>query len=417
MFSGLIEAQGRVRSVQRNKTHLQLSLDLGTFSELLDVGESLAVDGVCMTVQHIEKGTVYFDVLPATIEKTTISSFFENRTVNLERPLAFNGRLGGHIVQGHVDGRGVVASIDNTSGIIKITLEKELHTHCIEGGSIAINGVSLTIAKLHATLIEIHLIPETLSRTNLSELKEDESVNIECDVLSRYATHQNTVGREEIGAPLGSESGTFVADRVAIQKVGNCLEAIRQGEMIIIFDEATRENEGDFFVPAQRVTAKDVTFMAKKGSGLICAPISADIAKSLDLFPMTSDNTSLHNTMYTISVDARKGTKTGISSEERAHCMRLLGDPQSRAEDFVKPGHIFPLLANSGGLKKRQGHTEAAIFLAEAAGYTAAGVICEILDEQGNPMRFKELQAFAKKHHMHLISIADMLAYQRAISE
>lgn len=410
MFSGLVEAQGSVRNLQKKGSHWQLALHVGSLSETVTQGDSLSVDGVCMTVKHLEKDIVYFDILPATSEKTTVTSFTEDRMVNIERALRKDQRLDGHIVQGHVDGRGMITRRSDEPTIIEISLPDELHKHCVSGGSIAVNGVSLTIAKQLPTAIEVQVIPETLVRTNLAQINVGDAVNIECDILSRYASIHGSYETAS-SSPLGVD----IYNKTAIQRVQDCITAIRQGEMVIIFDSADRENEGDFFVPAQRVSAEDVSFMAQEGCGLICAPITADIAETLQLPLMVEHNDALHGTMFTVSVDARKGSTTGIASEERAHCMRLLGDPQSCPEDFVRPGHVFPLIAHPEGILKRQGQTEAAVFLAKEAGFTPAGVICEILNKQGRPARWNELQRIAKKLHIQLIGIADLSIYYKEV--
>ncbi len=415
MFSGLVETQATVRDLQQNGAHLQLSLHLGDLFEALNQGDSLSIDGVCMTVRQLkQKDLAYFDVLPATLEKTTIGLLSKDKRVNIERALRSDQRLGGHIVQGHVDGKGIVSRISNHSPrIMEIFLSPELSRNCVQGGSIAVNGVSLTIARQLEQTIEVQLIPETLERTNLSVLQEGDEVNVECDVLSRYANMQSDHTQMLSKKAIHEQDGLAAT----IRRVENCLAAVQQGEMVIIFDNVDRENEGDFFIPAQRVSADDVTFMAREGCGLICAPITIDIAQSLELPLMVEENDALHKTMFTVSIDVRKGSTTGIASEERAHCMRLLGNPQAHSEDFVRPGHVFPLIAHPDGMQKRQGHTEAAVFLASQAGFSSAGVICEILNKQGNPARWNELQNIATTFQMQLVSISDLLVYQREIQK
>ncbi len=186
---------------------------------------------------------------------------------------------------------------------------------------------------------------------------------------------------------------------------------VRRGKLIIITDDQTRENEGDLFVAAQKITKENLNFMIKEGRGLVCVPLTEERAKRLALQPMTSENTDLHRTNFTVSVD-HKSTGTGISVKDRFLTIKALCCKKSGKDDFRKPGHIFPLLAREGGVLKRAGHTEAAVELAELAGLEPAGVICEIIREDGKMARMKDLIQFAKKHKLKIIAIKDLIRYR-----
>ncbi len=196
-------------------------------------------------------------------------------------------------------------------------------------------------------------------------------------------------------------------------KIEDAIEDIKNGKMVIVVDDENRENEGDFIMAADKVTPKDITFMATHGKGLICTPISSSIAKKLNLPLMVKDLSDSHGTAFTISVDASKGITTGISSKDRAHTASLLGQDKSTPSDFVSPGHIFPLIANDGGVLSRDGHTEAAVELASLAGFSKAGVICEILNDDGTCARVNDLIKIANKHSMKLITIEDLIKYKK----
>lgn len=190
------------------------------------------------------------------------------------------------------------------------------------------------------------------------------------------------------------------------------VEELRQGRMIIITDDENRENEGDLVVAAAHATPEAIAFMATHGCGLICAPLTAERAGELNLSTPAS-LTDPFGTAFTQSVDARKGTTTGISAFDRATTVRALIDPASSPGDFVSPGHLFPLIARPGGVLRRAGHTEAAVDLARLAGLTAAGVICEIMKPDGRMARLPDLDEFRKKHGLKWGTVADLIAYRR----
>ncbi|MFG6496544.1 bifunctional 3,4-dihydroxy-2-butanone-4-phosphate synthase/GTP cyclohydrolase II [Fictibacillus sp. UD] len=186
---------------------------------------------------------------------------------------------------------------------------------------------------------------------------------------------------------------------------------LREGKIVIVVDDEDRENEGDFVALAEGITPEAINFMVTHGRGLVCTPISEEIALKLDLSPMVAANTDSHGTAFTISVD-HKSTTTGISAQERAATVRELVNNDSVPSDFKRPGHIFPLIGKKGGVLRRAGHTEAAIDLAKMAGSQSAGVICEIMKEDGTMARVPELVELAKQHNMKLITIKDLITYR-----
>ncbi len=190
------------------------------------------------------------------------------------------------------------------------------------------------------------------------------------------------------------------------------IAAIKAGEMVVIADDEGRENEGDLLMAADAVTPEAVNFMARFGRGLICAPLTAGRAKDLNLREMAPPEDSFR-TAFTVSVDAREGVSTGISAADRARTLRLLADPAAVARDLVSPGHIFPLVAKDGGVLVRAGHTEAAVDLARIAGRTPAGVICEIMNDDGSMARLPDLRRFVAEHRLKWGSVADLIAYRR----
>ena len=198
-----------------------------------------------------------------------------------------------------------------------------------------------------------------------------------------------------------------------LDKIEDAIIDLKAGKMIIVVDDEDRENEGDFIMPAESITADDVNFMITYGRGLVCAPMKLEIAKKLGLTPMVASPEDSMQTAFTISVDAKENITTGISTQDRAKTLRLLGDESSSGDDIVKPGHIFPLIAKDEGVLVREGHTEAAVDLALLSGHSPVGVICEILSQDGSAARLPELRELAKKYNLKLISIADLVIYRQ----
>src|ERR1035437_8548826 len=199
-------------------------------------------------------------------------------------------------------------------------------------------------------------------------------------------------------------------------KIEDALADIRRGRMLIVCDSMDRENEGDLVVAAQKATAASVNFMIKEGGGLICVALPRESATHLGLSPMVAaeDNATPYGCDFTVSVDARRGITTGISAADRAATIRLLASPSARSYDLVRPGHIFPVRARTGGVLVRAGHTEAAVDLARLAGLHPVAAICEILDKDGKAARAESLGRLARKHRLKVITIDQLIEYRRA---
>lgn len=195
-------------------------------------------------------------------------------------------------------------------------------------------------------------------------------------------------------------------------KVEEAIEDIRQGKMVLVVDDEDRENEGDLVMAAEKATTEAINFMTKFARGLVCVPVSEEQARRLGLCLMVEQNTDRHCTAFTVSVDALEGTTTGISAQERAITARTLADPEARPDDLRRPGHMFPLIARKGGVLKRAGHTEAAVDLARHAGLQPAGVICEVMNDDGSMARLPQLAEFAEKHGLKILSIQDLISYR-----
>ncbi len=198
-----------------------------------------------------------------------------------------------------------------------------------------------------------------------------------------------------------------------LDTIESAIADIRRGRMVIVIDDEGRENEGDLVMAAEKVSPAAVNFMAKHGRGLVCLPMLAERLDALRIGDMVAQNTTPYGTAFTVSVDARRGISTGISAADRARTIKACISPKSRPEDLLRPGHIFPLRYKDGGVLARAGQTEASVDLARLAGLKPAGVICEIMREDGKMARLPELKRFARKHKLKLISVEDLIRYRR----
>ncbi|KAA3618469.1 MAG: bifunctional 3,4-dihydroxy-2-butanone-4-phosphate synthase/GTP cyclohydrolase II [Calditrichaeota bacterium] len=191
------------------------------------------------------------------------------------------------------------------------------------------------------------------------------------------------------------------------------LNDIKNGKMVVVVDDADRENEGDLIMASEKVLPEHVNFITKEARGMLCAAITPDRANELELDYMVGENTALHQTPFTVTVDYKHGTTTGISAHDRASTIQALVDDKIEANDFARPGHIFPLIAKKGGVLRRAGHTEAAVDLARLAGLKPSGILCEIMHDDGSMARVGNLELFCQKHNLNMITISDLIEYRR----
>jgi 3,4-dihydroxy 2-butanone 4-phosphate synthase/GTP cyclohydrolase II len=201
---------------------------------------------------------------------------------------------------------------------------------------------------------------------------------------------------------------------LGLDSVEEAIAAIGKGELVIVVDDDDRENEGDLIAAASKITPEQMAFMIRHTSGIVCAPLTAEDARRLKLDPMVAVNDAPMGTAFTVSVDCKIGLTTGISAEERCSTVRALANGNMQADDFVRPGHVFPLIAKSGGVLMRSGHTEAAVDLARLSGEPPAGVIAELMNDKGEVMRGQDVVAFARQHGLRIISVADLIAYRQS---
>ena len=349
---------------------VRLAVQTRLSAELAE-GDSVAVNGVCLTATAIADGQFAADVMHETLRRSSLAEVRAGAQVNLELPLRAADRLGGHFVQGHVDGVGTVRDVreDGFARVVTVAAPPEVLRYVVEKGSIAVDGVSLTVAGLGDDWFSVSLIPETLERTILG-------------AAAVGAAGQPGGGRaREVHRATGGGAMSKFAT------IEDAIEDIRAGRMVVVCDDEDRENEGDLTLAAQFATPEAINFMAKEGRGLICLALTAERCDELGLDLMAAKNESPFETAFTVSIEARDGVTTGISAADRARTIQVAIDPGSAPRDLVQPGHVFPLKAKPGGVLERTGQTEAAVDLARLAGLNPAGVICEIMNDDGTMAR------------------------------
>jgi len=214
-------------------------------------------------------------------------------------------------------------------------------------------------------------------------------------------------------ADTGTADASYRTGSRTLDPISDAIAAVAAGRAVVVVDDEDRENEGDLIFAAELATPELLALMVRYTSGFICAPLTETDADRLELPPMYHTNQDRRGTAYTVTVDAREGVSTGISAADRAHTIRLLAAPGTTAADLARPGHVVPLRARAGGVLRRPGHTEAAVDLATLAGLRPAGVLCELVNDDGTMMRLPELRVFAKEHDLPLVSIADLIQYRR----
>ena len=416
MFSGIVEEIGRVTGREELADGVRLTIaGTQTLSET-QPGDSICVSGVCQTVVRREQASAVFEAVGETMVKTSLGRLVVGDRVNLERPLRLGDRLDGHMVQGHVNATAVVRGWSDHTRYLEIAVPEHLLRYIVLEGSLTVDGVSLTVARLIADRVSFSIVPYTAAHTALTDRAKGNLVNIEVDMVAKYVEQQHLHGGEHVAdvsptQPSATDRGGDDESDKATAAVEAVVAAFRVGRIAIVTDDEERENEGDLVAFAASTTADTVNFMVTHGRGLLCAPLPAERAAALSLDQMTASNSALHGTAFTVSVDARSGTTTGVSAADRAATVRALADAATAPRELARPGHVFPLVAEPGGVLARRGHTEAVVELCRLAGGPAVGVLCEIMDADGSMAREPALRELATTHALPTVSIAQVSAY------
>lgn len=405
MFSGIVEEIGIVTALIRSDADVaRITIRACTVIDGTEVGSSIAVDGVCQTVVAMDANSLTIDSVGATLRKTTLGSFSEGRRVNLERPLAYGNRVDGHLVQGHVNETAPVSCWDELGSArwLTIRLPETLLPYVVLEGSVSVDGVSLTVASLEDNYAGFSIIPHTAHATALTDRRPGDQVNVEVDMIAKYIERLAVCHGVASRTPVPTDSSQDIAS------VDDAVQSIANGRMVLLIDDVDRENEGDLVAAAALITPQTVTHMLRQASGVLCAAITADRAEQLQLAPMTAVNTALHGTRFTVSIDATRGTTSGESAHDRATTLRAIANPSVPPTDFARPGHIFPIAADPGGVAARPGHTEAAVELAARAGLPPAAAICPVLDDDGRMAHRSCLSQLARRLGVPMLHVAQL---------
>ena len=427
MFSGIVEEVGVILERAAVGDGVRLTVGCSPVLDDLTAGASVAVDGVCQTVVSRREDGFVVEAGGATLRKTTLGAVQVGDRVNLERALAVGSRLNGHFVQGHVNDTGTVRAWAPFAALpagpapearagddgkhsaggawrFEIDIPAHLRRYVALEGSLAVNGVSLTVAELAGNRVTFSIIPYTANHTALRDRKPGAAVNLEVDMIAKYLESLQADSR-----PVpDSGSRRPAADAASGGGAAAAAAELAAGGMIIVTDHAARENEGDLVIAAEHASPAAVNFMVTHGRGLVCVPLTAPRAAQLDLPPMAPVNSALHGTAFTVSVDYLHGTSTGTSAGDRAATIVALADPAATAQEFARPGHIFPIIGDPGGVRARPGHTEAAIELMHLAGCRPVAVICEIMAADGSMADGAELQELALRHGLPVVSVEEV---------
>ena len=410
MFTGIITDIGELVTCREGR----FAIRCGYPAEGIAVGASIACDGACLTATEVAaagSGSVFeVDVSNETLSRTTLGAWQPGQRINLERALRAGDELGGHIVSGHVDGVGRIVDMQPDGNSRRLTIEApaELARYIAPKGSVALDGISLTVndggeEQLWHQYHPPHLDPHDLGGQKARRQGEPGGRRV-CPL--RSARH----GAEDVKD--GLKTVTYAEGKGFLSPIDEIIEDLRNGRMIILVDAEDRENEGDLVIPAQMATPDAINFMAKHGRGLVCLSVTAQRAAQLRLEYMARQNEARNRTAFTVSIEAREGIATGISAHDRARTIATAIDPTKDFNDIVSPGHVFPLIAREGGVLVRAGHTEASVDLARLAGLYPAGVICEIMNDDGTMARMPDLVAFAQRHGLKIGTIEDLIGYR-----
>ena len=419
MFSGIVEEIGSIYQTELINEGVRFYVSCSKVNKDVRIGDSIAIDGVCQTIVGIDNDKLIFEAVGITLEKTTLGEIKPKDHVNLERSMLLGERINGHLVQGHVNGKGTVIECkpnyfrnentnvkpnkaENKNWILTIKIPDQLKQYITLEGSIAINGVSLTIAEFKKTIVAFSIIPHTAAQTTLVNLISGSKVNIEVDMIEKYNKTLQAFSKNDINFQIPIK-----------HNIKTALQHISTGGIIILTDQPDRENEGDFLMAAEFITSDAVNFMITHGRGLLCVPLTTERAKNLELEPMSENNNALHGTAFTVSVDYKIGTTTGTSASDRAATIKALSDNSISPKCFARPGHVFPITGDPGGVTSRQGHTEAAIELMKQSFCTPVAVICEIMSFNGTMANKKELEYLSKIYSLPMISVEEVILSQK----
>ena len=449
MFGGIVSCIGRIVSVKVQGQARRITincLEQHALWQDLQVSESISVNGVCLTLEALTvENYMQFSVVDESLQRSNLKYLQPGSQVNLERALQANARLGGHWVQGHVDGTARLIAVNDPSGqqvsantpgaIYHFSCAADLAALLVVKGYISLDGMSLTITAVDDTSFKVCLVPYTLTHSIAHEYQINSVVNLEIDILAKSINRflHNYLQKKMLARmvtiwPLVNHRRNMMQSNIhpvnnrAFQDVKAALARLDAGGMILLGDAQQREHEYDFVCAAATVSTQQLNMMRQHGSGIICVSLSQERCDHLDLEPMVAahNNNSSHNTPFTVAVDAASGVSTGVSMSDRQHTIAELVRSDAKPNDFVRPGHIYPLYAAQYGCLQRSGHTEASLDLIQLItpgsnnyGTQPGAVICEAMSPDGAMLRSDTVHKFAQQHDLPIITVQQVEEYCR----
>jgi 3,4-dihydroxy 2-butanone 4-phosphate synthase len=404
MFTGRITEVGTVTDAGQ-----KLVVEAPKTAGSLSVGGSVSVGGACLSAVEVGESCFGVQVSPETVNRSTLAGLRPGDRVNLECPLRVGDRLDGHVVQGHVDAVGRATLVQEEAGGARrvwIRPPRRFLDEIVAKGFFALDGVSVTVAEIVRDRFSVALIPITLRETTLGDLRVGDRVNLEADLFvtsarELQAAARMVAARSLTALPWAGE----LRGPAGLQKAAAHLAA---GGAVVIYDP-DREGEADVVFAGAGLRPASFVFLLTHACGHTTIPCDRARLGRLEIPPMPGPG-DRHGTAAHISVDLAAGTGTGVSAHERAATVRRLAHPDARPEDFLRPGHVFPLAARPGGLAARRGHTEASLALCQAAGLPTVAAICEVMGPDGHMLTGSGVERFALHWGLPMIAIDDLAA-------
>jgi 3,4-dihydroxy 2-butanone 4-phosphate synthase len=405
VFSGCITEVGTVADAGG-----RLVIEAPKTAGALSVGGSVNVNGACLSAVEVGESCFAVGVSPETVNRSTLGGLRPGGRVNLECPLRVGDRLDGHLVQGHVEAVGKVTRVDEEAGGTRrvwVRPPRRFLDGILAKGFIALDGVSVTAAEVVRDRFSVALIPITLRETTLGHLLPGDRVNLEADLFvtsarELHAAARLVAARSLAALPWAGE----LRGPAGVQKAAAELAA---GGGVVINDP-DREGEADVVFAGASLRPASFVFLLTQVCGHTTIPCDRARLDRLEIPPMPGEG-DRHGTAAHVSVDLAAGTGTGVSAHERAATVRRLVHPDARPEDFLRPGHVFPLAGRPGGLAARRGHTEASLALCQAAGLPTVAAICEVMGPDGHMLTGPAVERFALHWGIPVIAIDDLAAY------
>ena len=405
MFSGRVSDVGSVAGARHG-----LVIEAPKTAGSLSAGGSVNVGGACLSAVEVSESWFRVDVSPETVNRSTLASLRPGARVNLELPLRVGDPLDGHLVQGHIDAVGTVTLAgEETGGARRVWIRppRRFLDDIVAKGFIALDGVSVTVAEVVRDRFSVALIPITLRETALADLRAGARVNLEADLFVKAARELHAAARLVASRSLAALPWAGELHGPAgVQKAAAQLAA---GGAVVIYDPG-REAEADVVFAGAGLPPASFVFLLTQACGHTTIPCDRARLDRLEIPPMPGAG-DRHGTAAHVSVDLAAGTGTGVSAHERAATVRRLAHPDARPEDFLRPGHVFPLAARPEGLAARRGHTEASLALCQAAGLPTVAAICEIMGPDGHMLTGPAVERFALNWGLPMIAIDELAAH------